>query len=175
MTAPVVYVVAAAAPPVLELGDLLDRLMASGWTPCVILTPTAASWVDVDALAELTGHAVRVHPRLPHEQDPLPTATAVIAAPLTFNTINKWAHGTSDTLALGLLNELLGQDVPIVAAPVVKAALRSHPAYAPSIAALAAAGVRLLDPDVVTVRREDGTVTVDWGLIVQQLGAASPE
>jgi hypothetical protein len=34
----------------------------------------------------------------------VPEADAVLAAPLTFNTINKWAAGISDTLALGLLS-----------------------------------------------------------------------
>jgi phosphopantothenoylcysteine decarboxylase len=57
---------------------------------------------------------VRVHPRLPTELDLLPDAEAVLAAPLTFNTINRWAAGISDTLALGLVNESLGSALPIV-------------------------------------------------------------
>ena len=32
--------------------------------------------------------------------------------PLTFNTVNKWANGITDTLALGLLNEALGAGRP---------------------------------------------------------------
>jgi Flavoprotein len=34
---------------------------------------------------------------------------AIIVAPATFNTINKWAVGISDTLALGLLTEAIGR------------------------------------------------------------------
>src|SRR5438034_5108813 len=84
---------------------------------------------DAERLAELTSTPVRIHPRRPDEQDPLPPAHAVLAAPLTFNSINKWAAGISDTLALGLLNELLVDGPPIVAVPWAKAALRAHPAY----------------------------------------------
>ncbi|MQA08420.1 MAG: hypothetical protein GEU98_07665 [Pseudonocardiaceae bacterium] len=62
----------------------------------------------------------------------LPNADAVLAAPLTFNTLNKWAGGHNDTLALGLLNELMGEGVPIVAAPCAKMVLRGHPAYRPA-------------------------------------------
>jgi phosphopantothenoylcysteine synthetase/decarboxylase len=38
----------------------------------------------------------------------LPRADAVAIAPATFNTINKWVAGISDTFALGLLNEAIG-------------------------------------------------------------------
>src|SRR5215510_10655650 len=60
--------------------------------------------------------------------DVLPPATAFAAAPATFNTINKWAAGISDTLALGLLNEAIGLGLPIVAVPWPNAALARHPA-----------------------------------------------
>jgi hypothetical protein len=36
---------------------------------------------------------------------PLPPADAIAVAPATYNTINKWAAGISDTLALGILCE----------------------------------------------------------------------
>lgn len=166
----VVYVIAAAAPPVLELVDLLDALRSEGWAPCVILTPTAALWVDRDELSRRTRFPVRVEPRRPSEKDPLPKADAVLAVPLTFNSLNKWGQGISDTLALGLLNEALGLDVPVVAVPIVKQALRQHPAYVRNLADLTGVGVRFLDPDEVTVRREDGTVSAAWGLVVDALG-----
>ena len=41
----------------------------------------------------------------------------MIVAPATFNTINKWAAGISDTLALGLLTEAIGKKIPVVALP----------------------------------------------------------
>jgi phosphopantothenoylcysteine decarboxylase len=164
-----VYVVVSAAPPVLWIEELVVALNAKRWSVCVIATPTAASWIDLDALAATTGCLTQVHPRQPREQESLPRADAVVAAPMTFNSINKWAAGSSDTLALGLLNELLCTDVPIVAAPCVKAVLREHPAYAESVARLTSAGVSMLDPDAVKARGEPGLATFDWLQILSAL------
>lgn len=43
------------------------------------------------------------------------------------------------------------------------------PENAGSIATLQRAGVHLMDPDTVTIRRDDGTVTADWSAIAQRL------
>lgn len=162
----VAYVIACSAPPVLELPRLLSLLTERGWDPYVILTPTAATWVDVDALAHVSGRPVRVEPRTPADPDPLPPADAVIVAPLTFNSLNKWAAGISDTLALGLLNEALGFGSPIIAAPCIKGLLRRHPAYQRSIDGLRSAGVTVLDPDKVVVSTAAGPPALDWPLVL---------
>jgi phosphopantothenoylcysteine synthetase/decarboxylase len=166
MTGPrrVAYVVACSAPPVLDLARFLALLDDRGWDPYVILTPTAASWVEPDALADASGHPVRVDPRPPADQDPLPPGDTVIVAPLTFNSLNKWAAGISDTLALGLLNEALGLGLPIIAAPCIKEALRRHPAYPRSIDLLRSAGVTVLDQ--VVVSPADGPPILDWPLVL---------
>jgi hypothetical protein len=78
-----------------------------GWDVCVIATPSGTKFVDAEQLARLTGHVVRHDYKQPDEPDVLPPADAMAVAPATFNTINKWAAGISDTLALGLLNEAL--------------------------------------------------------------------
>lgn len=168
MTGPrrIAYVIACSAPPVLDLPRLLRLLDDHGWDPYVILTPTAATWVDADELAAISGHEVRVEPRKPADPDPLPPAEAIIAAPLTFNSLNKWAAGISDTLALGLLNENLGMGLPIIAAPCIKEALRRHPTYSKSIELLRRAGLTLLEPDRVVVRDASGAPTFDWSIVL---------
>jgi hypothetical protein len=163
------YVIGTSAPPVRQLDEACQAAIELGWDPCVILTPTAADWVDVERLSDLTSRAVRVYPRRPDEQDPLPPADAVLAAPLTFNTINKWAAGISDTLALGLLNELLVDGPPIVAAPCVKSALRAHPAYPRSIQLLRNASVVVLDQEDITSRGADGLAVFDWLAVLHAL------
>jgi phosphopantothenoylcysteine synthetase/decarboxylase len=167
------YLVVSAAPPVLRIEQFINSLRTEGWSACVIATPTAASWIDLDALAAATGCLTRVQPRPPRQKDSLPKADAVVAAPMTFNSINKWAAGVSDTLAMGVLNEMLGTEVPIIAAPCVKSVLRKHPAYARNITTLAEAGVMLLDPDVVTTRGEDGLANFDWSQIKDALHDAT--
>jgi phosphopantothenoylcysteine synthetase/decarboxylase len=167
-----VYVVAAAAPPVLRLHELIALLHSDSWRVCVIATPTATTWVDLGQLADRTGCLTRTTTQPPgHHQEALPHADAVIAAPVTFNTINKWAAGISDSLALGVLNELISTDIPIIAAPCVKPLLRQHPAYTPSVKTLTATGVNVLDPDSIAARTDDGLATFRWAALTTALMA----
>lgn len=168
------YLVVSAAPPLLRVEEFIKALGAEGWSTCVIATPTAASWIDIDALAAATGCLTRVHPSPPRQQESLPKADAVVAAPMTFNSINKWAAGFSDTLALGVLNEMAGTDVPILAVPCVKAVLRKHPAYTESVRRLTSMGVSMMDPDTVTFRAEDGLAAFDWPQILLALNGLFP-
>lgn len=61
------------------------------------------------------GHPVRSDYRQPDDPDVLPSPDAIAVTPATFNKINKWAAGISDTLALGLLIEAIGKRLPVVA------------------------------------------------------------
>jgi phosphopantothenoylcysteine synthetase/decarboxylase len=140
----VLYLVVCAAAPALGSGVLVREAQAEGWTVCAILTPAARPFVDAAALEELTGWPVRVEPRPPGTESPHPPPDAVVVAPATFNTINKWAAGISDTLALSVLNEAIGLPVPVVAMPFVNAALAAHPAFGRSVERLREAGVGVL-------------------------------
>jgi phosphopantothenoylcysteine synthetase/decarboxylase len=152
----VLYWIMCAAPPVQGWQQAARQLQEDGWDLHAIPTETAASWIDLDSLAQVTGHAVRTRPRLPDETDELPLADAVLVAPATFNTLNQWAAGINDSLALGLLNELLGSRVPIVVAMYCKAALAAHPAYRPNIARLRQAGATVLEGEhSITVHDDD--------------------
>jgi hypothetical protein len=109
----VLYVVACGGRPAGDLAPFVEDAQAAGWEVCVIATPSALKFMDLD------------------------------------HTINKWAAGISDTLALGLLNEALGLRLPVVAVPFPNIALAQHPAFRRSMRELEALGVRLLfDPDV---------------------------
>jgi phosphopantothenoylcysteine synthetase/decarboxylase len=146
---PVLYLVVCAAPPALQIGELVELLMEDGWTVCIIATPTATTWIDTEALAQLTRYPVRSKWRLPGEPDVLPKADAVLVAPATFNTINKWALGISDNLALGILNEALGLGLPILVSPYAKQTVTAHPAYNRHVRLLGDAGVALTPDETV--------------------------
>ncbi|MDG4792953.1 flavoprotein [Micromonospora sp. WMMD1082] len=137
----VLALVVCAAPPALRIGELIDFLQEDGWTVCLTATPTAATWIDREALANQTGYPVRVEWRKPGEPEPHPPATAVAVVPATFNVINKWAQGINDTLALGILNETLGAGIPVYAFPNVKAQLAAHPSYDRHLRLIQEAGV----------------------------------
>lgn len=65
---------------------------------------------------------------MPGENDSFSEADAIMVAPARFNTLNKWVLGIADTLAVGILCEYFGRDVPIVA-PCLKQDLARHPAF----------------------------------------------
>jgi len=96
--------------------------------------------------------------------------------PATFNTINKWAAGISDTLALGLLNEAIGLGLPVIAVPTANVALIRHPAFVRSIAELRACGVRVLfDPERYRLPTPNmgapGAALFPWDALVDEVTA----
>jgi Flavoprotein len=146
---PVLYVLACGSPPTRHLDRLVALAQADGWDVCAVVSPDGRKFVDTPALAALTGHPVRSAYKNPGDVDVLPDADAMIVAPATVNTINKWALGIADTLPLGLLIEGLGKGLPIVAVPYTNAAMANHPAFAESIGKLRRWGVRVLYDDGV--------------------------
>jgi len=170
---PVLYLVVCAAPPALAVGGFVGLLQQRGWTVCAISTPRAATWMDLGALASQTGHPVRSEPRRPQDSDPLPRADAMAVVPATFNTINKWAAGISDTLALGLLNEAIGLQLPITVAPCAKAALAAHPAFGESLRKLSEWGVRVLPNEIIRHAAEQNQAadhSFAWSAAVAGIG-----
>jgi len=102
----------------------------------------------------LTGEPVRSEYRMPGTGTPVPPADAVLACPLTFNSVNKFARGHADNFAVGLLCEMVGYGVPVVVVPHCKPQLASHPAFTASLQTLRGMGVRVLfDPDAPYERR----------------------
>lgn len=168
----VAYLIGFSAPPVLHLDHLIRPMVSNGWDTYIILSPTAAKWVDQTMLTEISGQLVRTKSRLPTEQNPLPHPDVVIAAPLTFNSLNKWAAGINDNLALGVLNESLGLDTTVIVAPYVKTELRSHPAYNQSIDTLLSANVTVLNSFEATPGAGPGPPTPDWSQILSTIDPA---
>ena len=70
-------------------------------------------------------------------------ADLVVVAPATANTIAKMAHGIADDL---LSSTLLATKAPVVVAPAMNTGMWENPATQANIAALAARGVRVVQP-----------------------------
>jgi phosphopantothenoylcysteine synthetase/decarboxylase len=149
MSRRVLYVIACAAPPTRQVDRLVKLSQEQGWDVCVLTTPSGRRFADVAGLEELTGHPVRSVYKDPDEPDVLPPPDAVIVAPATVNTVNKWAAGICDTLALGILVEAIGKRLPVAALPFTNRAHAAHPAFTDNIAKLRSWGVTVLfGPDV---------------------------
>jgi phosphopantothenoylcysteine synthetase/decarboxylase len=150
----VLYLVISGAPAPEGIPALVRQCQDAGWRVVVFSTPLGVRFTDPDELENLTGEPVRNDYRMPGTAKGLPPASAVLACPLTFNSVNKFAHGHADNFAIGLLCELLGYGVPITVVPHCKPQLASHPAFGASIATLRDVGVAVLfDPAAPYERR----------------------
>lgn len=153
---PVLYLIGCAAPPVRHIKDGIALAQDRGFDTCLILTPTAAEWLEqeIPALTAMTEHPVRSTYKQPGDSDVLPPADAFLVAPATLNTTAKWADGHQDNLALGLITEAVGRRIhdagsgdtakPIVAMPYLNAWQAAHPAFGRAVEALRQTGVEFL-------------------------------
>ncbi|MFF8031564.1 flavoprotein [Streptomyces sp. NPDC016626] len=132
---PFLHVVCAAGVAA-DVGGLMTAARQRGWEVGVVATPQGLAFLDVTAVQERTGHPIRSAWRTPGEARPLPPADAIAVVPATFHTINKWAAGISDSLALGIPCEAYGMGVPTAVLPCPNAAQAAHPAYARSLGVL---------------------------------------
>lgn len=144
---PVLYLIACAAGPTRYIDEGVRLAKASEWEVCLMLTPSAASWWEprMQELVDLTGHPVRSRYRLPWESDALPEADAILVAPMSCTTLNKWGAGIADTVAIGIPSEAVHRSVPVAAMPYFSQAQGAQPAVAASIEALRKQGVVVLD------------------------------
>jgi hypothetical protein len=109
----------------------------------------------------------------------LPPADAIIVAPATVNTINKWAAGICDTLALGILVEAFGKCLPVVALPSTNRAHAAHPVFMENIGKLRSWGVTVLFGAGVPALPEPDAGGADldqfpWSATLDALGARLP-
>lgn len=161
------YIISCASRPAQRVPDLVQAAQAANWDVGVVVTPQATKFVDIPLLEQLTGYPVRSEYKRPEEPDALPRADAIVVFPATFNTLNKWALGISDTLAVGLVCEYTGLKMPIVAIPCVltDSGLDTYPAFSRSITQLREYGVHIIyEPDKYPPKNE-----VPWEIILEEL------
>ncbi|MGH3281232.1 MAG: flavoprotein [Trebonia sp.] len=140
---PVLTVVACGAGPASTVTALAGQAIDRGWAVQVVATPAAIAFLDTAAIEKQTGNSVRSQYSPPGSaRSKVPDV--IIVAPATYNTICKWASGTSDTYALGILAEMTGMGVPVIVLPYVNAALASRAPFRRSVESLRDEGVRIL-------------------------------
>lgn len=130
---PFLYVIVCACGIADDVSKLIAAAQERHWDVGVIATPQGLGFLDTEAIEAQTGYPIRSAWRAPGEGRPLPPADAIAVAPATFNTVNKWAAGISDTLALGVLCEAYGMGIPTAVLPYLNMAQAAHPAYRRSL------------------------------------------
>jgi len=139
------YLIVCGAGPATDVATFIRLAHSRDWRVCVVTTPAGATFVDAAELEELTGYPVRTEFRKPGDPEPSwPLADALVVAPATINMVCKWAAGVADNLALSMLFECMGIDLPIVVAPNVNPALARHPAFQRAVEQLREWGVLML-------------------------------
>ena len=101
------YLVISGAPAPEGLPSLVSLLQEGGWRVVVFSTPMGTRFADQDELERLTGEPVRWEYRMPGTGTKTPRRTWCSRA-LSFNSVNKFAHGHADNFAVGLLCEMVG-------------------------------------------------------------------
>jgi phosphopantothenoylcysteine synthetase/decarboxylase len=166
---PFLYIVVCASGIADDVGKLISAAQEEGWRVGVVATPNALAFIDQAAIEQQTGYPIRSAWRTPKVPAPLPPADAIAVAPATFNTINKWADGHSDTLALGILCESFGLEIPVAAQPYVNSAQAAHPAYAASLDRLRAMGVLFGDYVPHKPKSGGGRAQYNWTRLLELL------
>jgi phosphopantothenoylcysteine synthetase/decarboxylase len=148
--APVLGLVCSAAGGVESIrAELVEPLVAEGWTVAVTATPTAYRWLtdlgEVALIERATGLPVRHEPRLPREDSPHPEVDCYAVVPATANTVAKLALGIADNQAVTQVCEALGAPTTaVVVFPRVNAAHAGHPAWRDHLSSLRRAGACLV-------------------------------
>ncbi|MYZ40049.1 MULTISPECIES: flavoprotein [unclassified Streptomyces] len=158
MTTRTLYLFGTAAPPVLDIAQVIHDAQSRGWDVRLGLTPTAARWLGarLPEMERLTGAPVRSEYKLPGEPDVWPKADAILMAPATLNTINQWALGLTEKFVVGVVAEGIGKRIPLVTMPCVNAAYVQHPQFERSIETLRSAGITVLYGEGGFVPNEPG-------------------
>jgi phosphopantothenoylcysteine synthetase/decarboxylase len=173
---PVLYVIICGSPAAEQSPTFVRQVREGGWRVCAVTSPMGARFVDTSRLGELTGHPVRVTYKEPAEPDVLPPADAYVVAPATFNTVNKIAAGITDSLAVGLVCEGLGNGLPVIVAPWLNRPLTRHGAYRRSLRLLEEDGAHL----VLVGDTRPGAVPPDvqgsfpWDEVLTRVAAVRP-
>lgn len=105
----VTCVVVTAGIGMVESIERIEAEMADGSLVRVVATSLAAKWMKAGELLqpieELTGAPVESDYRTPWDPKPSLMFNRCVVAPLTLNTVTKWADGHPDNLALSMLCE----------------------------------------------------------------------
>jgi Flavoprotein len=131
------------AGPAAAIGTMIGLAQERRWAVQVVATPSALEFFDQAVIEHQTGRPVRSQyskPGSPRSELP----DIILVAPATYNTINKWAQGVSDTYALGILAEATGLGIPTVVLPFVNSALAARQPFRRSVESLRAEGARIL-------------------------------
>src|SRR6266566_9294824 len=129
--------------------EVCRLLVKAGHEVVPLVTPAAERFVTAETFRALA--------RRPAAEDVylhLTRADLLVVAPLTANTLAKFAHGIADNV---LTEAALAHRGPMLVAPAMNPRMWSHPATRANVETLRSRGVELVGPD------EGETAEGEWG------------
>ena len=141
-----VYLLSSGTSTAVRAPELLRGLLGLGFTGVVAIpTPNAARVVAARELADIEGVRV-VESYFDAAIRPRPPRGVLLFAPMSFNSLNKLAHGIADSLALSVVAEAIGRNTPVIVGPSLNAPLLDHPEARASLDKLGRWGVAIVPP-----------------------------
>ena len=125
--------------------EIVETLMPHCERIITVPTPNSARVISLRELARIPGHRL-VESYFDEALLPRAPLAPVLFAPCSFNSLNKLAHGIADNLALSIVAEMVGAQLPVVVACSLNAQLWAHRQAQASISTLRGWGVRVLEP-----------------------------
>jgi phosphopantothenoylcysteine synthetase/decarboxylase len=142
----VAYLVLSGTTTATRCPELLRGLIGLGFSTVIALpTPNASRVIASRDLADVEGVRV-VESYFDAAIRPRPPRGVVLFAPCSFNSLNKFAHGIADSLALSVTAEAVGRRTPVIVGPSLNQPLLDHPAARASLKVLATWGVVIVPP-----------------------------
>ncbi len=86
----VLYIIVCAAGPAEHIQEFVSLALDS-WDIYIVTTPHAATFINASILKKQTGHSVRSDYKTAQTTEIWPPFDAIVVAPATFNTLNKFA------------------------------------------------------------------------------------
>ena len=140
------YLVLSGAATAARCPELSRGLVGLGFARVIAIpTPNAARILAPRELAEIAGVQV-VQSYFDLAIRPRPPRGVVLFAPVSFNSLNKLAHGIADNLALAVVAEAIGRQTPVIIGPSLNAPLLNHPEAQASLRKLAGWGALVVPP-----------------------------
>src|SRR6267154_6391816 len=142
----VVYLVLSGTTTAARCPELLRQLVGLGFSTVVALpTPNASRVIAPRDMADIEGVQV-VESYFDLAIRPRPPRGVVLFAPCSFNSLNKFAHGIADNLALSVTAEAIGRGTPVIVGPSLNQPLLDHPVAQASLRILPSWGVTIVPP-----------------------------
>jgi phosphopantothenoylcysteine decarboxylase/phosphopantothenate--cysteine ligase len=134
-----------------ECPIIARELMRNGAEVYAVMSPAATKLISPDLMEWATGNPVVTQLTGKVEHISLAgihpdTASLILVAPATANTIGKIAHGIDDTPPTTVVSSALGAEIPILIVPAMHESMFRHPIIIENINKLKSLGIEFIGP-----------------------------